>query len=322
MATVVLDAGHGGSDPGAVNGTRTEKSDTLRLTLAIGEILQNCGVNIIFTRTTDVFIPLGERSRISNNANANLFVSLHRNASDNPAAHGFEVHVYTNPSQTAINLANNILSRINPSWIQSNRGMHKSNFSVLRQTNAPAVLVETNFITNAADNQLFDLNLNNFAQAIANGVLATLGINCGQQPPVTSPPTPPTGVNDKIASIQQTLNTKYNVGLLVDGLWGKASKLGLTKALQIELNNMFNVGLDADGLFGSRTLAAIPKLRKTSRGNLVYILQVALFARGYNIALDGIFGPGTENAVKSFQSENNLTADGIAGPRTFAALFN
>lgn len=315
MATIVLDAGHGGTDPGATNGSRRESDDNLRLTLAIGNILKGCGINIIYTRSSDVFIPLGERSVISNNAHADLFISLHRNSSENAAANGFETHVYTSPSQTSVNLASNIMSRIANTNIQNNRGILHSNFSVLRQTNAPAVLVEANFISNTRDNELFDQNLNQYAQAIANGALATLGLNCG----TTTPPPAPN--QNTLANIQQTLNNRYNSGIVVDGLWGPASHRALLRGLQIQLNEDYGSGLATDGLWGPRTKEAVPTLRLNDRGNLVYLLQAALYSKGFATTPDGIFGENTKRAVSNFQSSVGLTADGLAGRNTFEALF-
>ena len=100
--TIVLDAGHGGYDNGAVSGTRREKDDNLRMALAVGNLLRGCGFNVIYTRSTDVFVPLIERANISNRANADLFVSFHRNASTNPAANGVENWVHTNASAKSV----------------------------------------------------------------------------------------------------------------------------------------------------------------------------------------------------------------------------
>ena len=102
MATIVIDAGHGGYDAGAVNGTRLEKNDNLRMVMTIGERLEQCGINVVYTRTTDEFVSLLERSRISNNNDADLFVSVHRNSATNPNANGVEVLVYTNPSAKSL----------------------------------------------------------------------------------------------------------------------------------------------------------------------------------------------------------------------------
>ena len=78
--SIMLDAGHGGRDPGAVYNGRQEKDDTLKLTLAIGQILQNNGLDVEYTRTTDVYESPYEKAMEANKAGVNFFVSIHRNS--------------------------------------------------------------------------------------------------------------------------------------------------------------------------------------------------------------------------------------------------
>ena len=78
--SIMLDAGHGGRDPGAVYNGRQEKDDTLALTLAVGEILQNNGIDVEYTRTTDVYETPFEKAMEANNAGVDFFVSIHRNS--------------------------------------------------------------------------------------------------------------------------------------------------------------------------------------------------------------------------------------------------
>jgi len=175
--TIVIDAGHGGSDPGAVNGTRLEKNDNLNLALAVQKNLQAQGQRVIMTRNTDVFVPLEERSAISNRNNADLFVSLHRNSGTNPAYNGVDNFVYTTAPQSTFQYAQNVINEVANVGVQSNRGVSRENFAVLRNTNAPAMLLEMGFISNAADNQLFDQNFDAYAAAITRGILNSLGVS-------------------------------------------------------------------------------------------------------------------------------------------------
>jgi len=319
--TVVLDAGHGGYDAGASNGARLEKNDNLRMALAVGKILSDCGVRVVYTRTTDVFVPLLERSNISNNAGADLFVSLHRNASINPSANGVENWVYTQPSQKAVAAADLVLSRVVSAGVQRNRGIQYGNFSVLRHTKAPAMLLELGFITNAQDNALFDQRFNAYAQAIASGIMSSLGVTCAPTGPEIVPPPPPGDYTANVRYIQSTLNSRYGQNLVVDGIWGPLSYRSLLRAFQMELNRQFNAGLTVDGVWGPRTRAATPTLRQGARSNLVWLLQAALYVNGYPTALDGVFGPATDVQVRNFQRANDLTIDGVAGPNTFEKLF-
>lgn len=288
MATVVIDAGHGGHDSGAANGTRLEKNDNLRMALAVGNILRNCGIRVIQTRDRDVFVPLGERANISNRNNADLFVSVHRNSFTSPQANGVENWVFTNPSAAAVRAATLVLNNVVAAGVQSNRGVKRGNFQVLRETRAPAMLMEYGFISNAEDNRLFDTRFNQYAQATANGVLQFLGRTCGT-----------TGGGGGTTNPRRELIRDY----------------------QRTLNRMFNAGLVEDGIWGPRTRAATRLVRQGDRGDLVRILQRGLNNFGFGLNVDGIFGPITNAAVRAFQARQGLGVDGIAGPNTFERLF-
>ena len=200
MATITIDAGHGGTDPGAVNGGRQEKTDALALAIAVGRILECRCHRVIYTRQTDVFVPLNERARISNAANSDMFVSIHRNSSAITTANGVDTFISPSASQRSTQFANNVLNRVLALNVFANRGVRTGNFVVLNSTNAPAQLLEVGFISNAEDNQRFDQNFSRIAIAIADGIEDSVGrvANCtcapsGTTPPVTPPPPPTTG---------------------------------------------------------------------------------------------------------------------------------
>lgn len=92
---VVIDAGHGGKDPGAVSGNYKEKDITLKVALKLGRKINSKypDIDIVYTRKTDVFIPLDQRGQIANKANADLFISIHVNSSKNTKASGTETFV-------------------------------------------------------------------------------------------------------------------------------------------------------------------------------------------------------------------------------------
>lgn len=325
MATIVIDAGHGGYDAGAVKGSRYEKNDNLRMALAVGERLERCGVNVIYTRTTDEFIPLLERSRISNSRNVDLFASFHRNSATSTAANGVETIVYNNASNKSVQAAEALQQALVNLGVQSNRGVKRANLSVLRETNAPALLLELGFISNDQDNALFDRQFDAYADAIARSLAQSVGVNCNPSGGSSGGNTGNTGntgsnTNSTIRSIQTTLNSRYGAGLTVDGIWGQQSKKALIRALQIELNMTYGAGLTTDGIFGPRTKAAIRSVAQGSRGNIVWILQAALYVKGFETTPDGIFGANTASQVRAFQAANGLTVDGVAGPNTFEAL--
>lgn len=172
--TIMLDAGHGGRDPGAVFNGRQEKDDTLRLTLAIGEILQNNGVDVEYTRTTDVYTSPYERAMKANNAGVDFFISIHRNSfpTDNEVF-GVESLVY-DLSGIKYQMAQDINDQLEAIGFVNLGVKARPNLVVLRRTRMPAVLVEVGFIDSNVDNRLFDDNFDDIAQAIASGILDTL----------------------------------------------------------------------------------------------------------------------------------------------------
>lgn len=175
MATrVLLDAGHGGWDNGASYEGRTEKEDNLRLALAVGEILQKNGIDVVYTRTDDIYQSPNEKARIGNMENVDYFVSLHRNASPNSNQYsGVQTLLYNDGDIKEV-LADNINSQLEKVGFKNLGRSIRQNLAVLRQTNMPAVLVETGFINTDADNQIFDEKFDAVANAIAQGILETV----------------------------------------------------------------------------------------------------------------------------------------------------
>ncbi|EEQ57690.1 N-acetylmuramoyl-L-alanine amidase [Clostridiales bacterium 1_7_47FAA] len=179
---MIIDAGHGGEEPGAMFNGRREKDDALRLALAIGQILENNGVDVVYTRTTDVFDTPLEKAQIANRSGADYFVSIHRNAMPVPGTgSGATVLVYENagvPAMLAENIQRNLVQTgFNDLGIQERPGL-----IVLRRTQMPAVLVEAGFIDNPEDNRFFDENFDAIAQAIADGILETIRQQEEQRP--------------------------------------------------------------------------------------------------------------------------------------------
>ena len=129
------------------------------------------------------------------------------------------------------------------------------------------------------------------------------------------------GLVNCIYDIQEWLNRHYSTGLALDDEFGPGTKKGLVIGLQTELNTQFSRGLDVDGIFGTNTYNACINVRKGASGNITMLIQMCLFVKGYNLAMDKEFGPDTEAKVKEFQKANGLTVDGIVGKNTFKKLF-
>lgn len=172
---IILDAGHGGVEPGAVYQGRKEKDDTLALTLLLGEILSEQGYDIQYTRTTDVYDSPSEKAAIANELGGNLFISIHRNAFPTPnTASGVESLVY-DLSGVKYEIAESIDEELAALGFRDLGVKARPNLTVLRRTEMPAVLVEVGFIDNDKDNALFDEKFEEIAFAIAKGITNVVG---------------------------------------------------------------------------------------------------------------------------------------------------
>lgn len=171
---IILDAGHGGSDPGATFNGRQEKDDALALTMAVGQLLQNAGFDVEYTRTTDVYNTPFEKATIANNAGGDLFVSFHRNSAPTPNMYnGVQTLVY-NDSGLKAELARNINENLTALGFEDKGVVERPNLVVLKRTKMPAVLIEAGFINSDKDNLIYDNDFNEMAQAIADAIIDTL----------------------------------------------------------------------------------------------------------------------------------------------------
>lgn len=170
---VIIDAGHGGPEPGAVYNGRQEKDDNLQMAYDLGNALERRGIQVVYTRVSDVYDSPAEKAAIANNSDADFFISLHRNAMPVPGtASGIESLVYSNTGTAGL-LARNIDAALaGVGW--ADLGVkERPGLVVLRQTKMPAVLVEVGFLDNERDNAFFDAKMAATADAIADGVLRT-----------------------------------------------------------------------------------------------------------------------------------------------------
>ncbi len=184
--TVVVDPGHGGDSIGATDwsGTRLEQDDTLRLGLKLRDALEELGVTVIMTRDTDVDVTLDERCAVANENDADLFVSIHRNSSEDHA-YGAEVWVDNDMPEEDTLLAQNILDALVSVGVSDDRGVQYGyrgdqtvDYQVNRETNMPSCLVEVGFMTNDTDNELFDENIDAYAEQMAEAILKS-GVELG-----------------------------------------------------------------------------------------------------------------------------------------------
>ena len=174
MALIVLDAGHGGANPGATYNGRQEKDDALNLVLAVGAILEANGVDVYYTRTSDIYESPYQKAQEGNDAGADYFISIHRNSSPYSNQYsGVESLVYSRYSEAA-RMAYNINEQLEQVGFANLGITERPNLVVLNRTSMPAVLVEVGFINTDADNALLDEKFDETAGAIAGGILQTL----------------------------------------------------------------------------------------------------------------------------------------------------
>lgn len=144
--------------------------------LAVGQILQESGLDVLYTRTTDIYETPYQKATEANESDVDFFVSIHRNSFPTAnTATGVESLIYNN-SGIKVQMAENINAQLAELGFRDLGVKVRPNLVVLRRTQMPAVLVEVGFINNDQDNELFDSMFQEIAQAIADGILETLDI--------------------------------------------------------------------------------------------------------------------------------------------------
>lgn len=200
MVLIYLDGGHGGKDGGAAGNGIKEKDIALDICKRIeAGLYEYQDVEVLQTRTTDIFLSLDARTKKANNANADVLLSIHCNSSTNKTARGFETHIFPNSGAgtTAFqNIVHAEILRAIGTGVED-RGKKQSNFHMLRESKMKSCLTENLFISNAADAKLLDQE--DFRQKIAqghiNGLEKFLGLKIAKPPPVILP-------NDKLWIVQ------------------------------------------------------------------------------------------------------------------------
>jgi N-acetylmuramoyl-L-alanine amidase len=221
LKRIVIDAGHGGHDPGTSGAISKEKDLSLKMALQVGKYIEENlpGVEVIYTRKTDIFIPLKERANIANRNKADLFVSIHCNATGNKGVAGTETYVMGSKNfdanfdivkrenavilleedyeenyegfdpkspesymmfnlmqkayfSNSLSLASKIETDFTTRVQRRSRGVKQAPFYVLWTTSMPSVLIETGFLSNAAEEQF--LNSSNGQSYIASAIYRSI----------------------------------------------------------------------------------------------------------------------------------------------------
>ncbi|WP_236639343.1 N-acetylmuramoyl-L-alanine amidase [Pelosinus sp. UFO1] len=178
---IVIDPGHGGSDPGAIGPNKVqEKTVTLAVAQKVKAMLENAGAKVLMTRQTDVDVygpnasavdELKARTIVANNNKADVFVSIHINAFSNPTVGGTATYYYQKSNYDAL-LANCIQDGLVATGGLQDRGTYSAGFYVIKRTTMPSILAELGFISNPAEEKL--LSTYQFQQQMAQGIVQGL----------------------------------------------------------------------------------------------------------------------------------------------------
>ncbi|SHH59536.1 N-acetylmuramoyl-L-alanine amidase [Clostridium grantii] len=181
MIRLCFDYGHGGEDSGACYNGRKESNDVLSIGKEVANELRRHEVIVDETRTSNTTVLLKERSAFEHKNNYDYFISFHRNAFQPEKAKGVETYTYINPSSKAKELAQRIQTSLVALGFED-RKVKTANFYVLRETKAPALLIEVGFIDNTTDNNIFDSKRNEIIVALTKAILEQVGLKYIETP--------------------------------------------------------------------------------------------------------------------------------------------
>ena len=170
--TVVIDAGHGGKDPGATSVLGFyEKGINLSVAHKVARLLEQRGLRVKMTRTSDRFVELEERAAIANRLRADLFVSIHSDSFPKSTRRGYTVYIARSASSSSRRAANAIARSMSGTGLNS-FGVQTAGYHVLTGTRGPAVLIEMGYLSNSREAALLRSSSfqNRLAQAVADGI--------------------------------------------------------------------------------------------------------------------------------------------------------
>jgi len=232
---VVLDAGHGGTDPGAQGFGIVEKDKALAIALKVRDrLVKRYVVDVKMTRDTDIFIPLQERADMANKWQADYFVALHHNAA---GGRGFESFVYTGTRLKESGKKQDVVHAAIMAYLSTvgvnDRGKKEANFAVIRETKMPAILIENLFVDNAVDAALLNnpTVIDKLCDAIALGIGQAMQLAElpeapvpvePEEPEVSAPPVQDVSADYPAGTPQWRIDAiewLYAQGLLTDKSW-------------------------------------------------------------------------------------------------------
>lgn len=273
-------------------------------------------------------ISISTRVNRINRQNLTALVTFAYNAFGTTFNSASGLEVYYSPSNPKASeskrLAEDLYAELIQGTSQNGRGVKTLDVGVLSNVNCVSSLIEAGFMTNLREAQLMinPLFQTEVGEEACHGVCNYLGVSYLPRDNVSNYPLIRRGSNNNFVFLLQFILNQFGYNLSVDGIFGSNTEKAVRDFQQ-------NNNLSVDGIVGNNTwrtllnLPPYPLLKRGNSGSYVKFLQQLL--ESYLIpvgTIDGIFGSRTENAVKQFQQENNLTVDGLVGKNTWNALVN
>ncbi|MCB9599359.1 MAG: N-acetylmuramoyl-L-alanine amidase [Sandaracinus sp.] len=255
---IVIDAGHGGTDPGAVGCGLEEQAVVLDIAQRTATLLRDAGFTVDLTRSDDRSVSLSARTSFANSRGADRFVSIHANSNAGTPATGSETFAYTTPGSTSLNLRDRIQEEMIRAWGLRDRGGKLANFHVLRETTMPAALSETAFINNCGTDARYLGDATRRAQMAEAHYRAILR-HYGRTPGTVTPPMPSTGTllgvifEDSGRGLEDTSTRVSGAAVALDGRGERATSADGTGAWSFSLPaGSYTVVATRDGFVEAR----------------------------------------------------------------------
>ena len=175
---IMLDAGHGGKDPGAGYGEVLEKDLTLELVKRTKELLKEAGYRVRLTRADDGYVEIHDRAEYARRKKPDLFVSIHCNSLEEGDANGIETFYAQAKGEASQNLAQSIQTNLIEATGARDRGAKTANYVVVKDTDMPAALVEVGFLSDAEEREL--LQQEEYQEKLAKGIVDGILAYCGE----------------------------------------------------------------------------------------------------------------------------------------------
>ena len=164
---VFIDAGHGGSDPGALGFGYRESDLNLQIAKKIESKLKSRGIDVKMSRSSDIYYSLSERAEMANDYGADAFVSIHQNSAESASANGIETY-YNRNKEEEKPLSNDVQTQVINKTGATNRGVKNAEFTVLVKSNMISALVECGFISN--ESEVKNLSDSDYQDKLATGI--------------------------------------------------------------------------------------------------------------------------------------------------------